>query len=93
MAAGVETLPTVEVADDTMVAPLAEDEVVGAVEDVSDDVDLPVDDVPVEIDTGEGGGAGEPVINGGTTADDLPRGGDAGSGKRTDKRPGKPPAS
>jgi hypothetical protein len=100
VAAGVETAPTAEVVEDTMVAPLAEDELVGAVEDVSDDEgvladdvaanDLAADDVAVELDLG---GEGETVVNGGTTEDDLPGGGTTGSGRRSSKRPGKPPAS
>jgi hypothetical protein len=93
VAAAVETPTPAEVVDETMVAPLGEDELVGAVEDVSDDEGVEADDVAVEVDLGEEGQEGETVVNGGTTEDDLPGGGDTGSGKRSNKRPGKPPAS
>ena len=96
VAAAVETPTTAEVVDETMVAPLGEDELVGAVEDVSDDEGVGADDVPVEVDLGEErqeGQEGETVVNGGTTEEDLPGSGDTGSGKRSNKRPGKPPAS
>jgi hypothetical protein len=102
-AAAVETPPSGELVDETMVAPLAEDELVGAVEEVSDDEgvmsddegvaadDLAADDVAVELDLG-GEGEGDTVVNGGTTEDDLPGGGTTGSGRRSSKRQGKPPA-
>jgi len=101
VAAAVETPTPAEVVDETMVAPLGEDELVGAVEDVSDDEgvaadDLAADDVAIELDLGDDGQGdqeGETVVNGGTTQEDLPGSGDTGSGKRSSKRPGKPPAS
>ena len=58
--------------DGTNVAPLGEDELVGAVEDVSDDAGAPVGEAVVEGDLGE---EPEPVVNGGKTEDDLPPGG------------------
>lgn len=98
VAAGVETPPSGELVDDRMVAPLGEDELVGAVEDVSDEEsvladdiaadDLAADDLAVELDLG-GEGQGETVVNGGTTEADLPGGGTTGSGRRSSKRPGK----
>ena len=64
--------PTTERVDETNVAPLGEDELVGAVEDVSDDAAAP---------SGRGRGRGRPrrgpggpVVNGGKTEDDLPPG-------------------
>ena len=65
---GVDGSPTGTAADGTNVAPLAEDELVGAVEDVSDDAGAPAGEVAVEVDLGEDG---EPVVNGGKTEDDL----------------------
>ncbi len=66
--AGVDGSPTATGVDGTNVAPLAEDELVGAVEDVSDDAGPPAGEVAVEVDLGEDG---EPVVNGGKTEDDL----------------------
>jgi hypothetical protein len=57
--------------DGTNVAPLGEDELVGAVEDVSDDAGGPAGDATVEVDLGENGG---PIVNGGKTEHDLPPG-------------------
>ncbi len=65
---GADGSPTGTAVDGTNVAPLAEDELVGAVEDVSDDASGSTGDVAVEVDLGEDG---EPVINGGKTEDDL----------------------
>ncbi len=58
--------------DGTNVAPLGEDELVGAVEDVSDDAGAPQGEAVVEADLGE---EAEPVVNGGKTENDLPPGG------------------
>ena len=58
--------------DGTNVAPLGEDELVGAVEDVSDDANAPQGEAVIEGDLGE---EAEPVVNGGKTEDDLPPGG------------------
>jgi hypothetical protein len=70
VAAGAGGSPTAAV-DGTNVAPLAEDELVGAVEDVSDDTGPPAGEAADEVDLGEEGG---PVVNGGKTEDDLPPG-------------------
>ena len=69
--AGTEGSPTATAVDGTNVAPLAEDELVGAVEDVSDDASTPAGEVAVEVDLGE---EGERVVDGGKTEDDLPPG-------------------
>ena len=62
---------TTAAVDGSTVAPLGEDELVGAVEDVSDDAGAPAGEAAVEVDLGEEGG---PVVNGGKTRDDLPPG-------------------
>ncbi len=62
---------TTTAVDGSTVAPLGEDELVGAVEDVSDDAGAPAGEAAVEVDLGEDGG---PVVNGGKTRDDLPPG-------------------
>ncbi len=67
---GADGSPTTAV-DGTTVAPLAEDELVGAVEDVSDDASANPGDVAVEVDLGE---EGESVVNGGKIEADLPPG-------------------
>jgi len=69
--AGADGSPTATAIDGTNVAPLAEDELVGAVEDVSDDAGAPAGEVAVEVDLGE---ERELVVNGGKTEDDLPPG-------------------
>jgi hypothetical protein len=66
--AGAEGTPTATVGDGTNVAPLAEDQLVGAVEDVSDDAGAPPGEVAADVDLGD---EDSPVVNGGKTEDDL----------------------
>jgi hypothetical protein len=81
VAAGVDGSTTATV--DGTVTPLAEDELVGAVEDVSDD-GAAAGEPAAEVDLGD---QGEPVVNGGKTEDDLSPGEDATPGG------GRPPAT
>ena len=81
VAAGVDGSTTATV--DGTVTPLAEDELVGAVEDVSDD-GAAGGEPAAEVDLGDEGG---PVVNGGKTEDDLPPGNDTTPGG------GRPPAT
>jgi hypothetical protein len=74
VASGVDGSTTATV--DGTVTPLAEDELVGAVEDVSDD-GAAGGEPAAEVDLGDEGG---PVVNGGKTEDDLPPGGDTTPG-------------